>query len=149
MTVELTGQQRKLVDQCSGQPIELVDPQTHQIYVLIAREQFEQMKPLHKETPPPPTFEIPEGIRRSQTAMRRELPKLLENKKLRGQWVAYHGEERVGLRSQTILIEACIKCGYESREYYVAWVNPCESFEEEELETRPWHSDNDELSCGQ
>ena len=40
---------------------------------------------------------IPEGIRRSQIALRKALPELLQQPKFFRQWVAYHGEERIGI----------------------------------------------------
>ena len=38
---------------------------------------------------------IPPMVAKSQEAFRRELPELLKNHY--GQWVAYHGDERLGL----------------------------------------------------
>lgn len=55
---------------------------------------------------------IPPGIQRSQEAFRRNLPGLLENKKLHRQWVAYHGDALVGFaRSETDLYKQCFQRG--------------------------------------
>src|SRR5438105_1653739 len=92
VTLELTEQQRQLIQQSGGKPIEFVDPQTRAIYLLIAREQYEQVRTVLGDQPQPmlaASREIPDGIRRSQQALRRDLPHLLEQKKLRGQWSAY------------------------------------------------------------
>ena len=41
--------------------------------------------------------EIPEGIRRSQDAFFRDLPELLKDESLLGQYVAYSRDERIGI----------------------------------------------------
>jgi hypothetical protein len=144
MAIELTDQQRSLLNQGNGQPVEFLDSQTNQIYVLIAREKYDQGKTKKDGQVEPPLPEVAEGIRRSQEALRRDLPALLENKKLRGQWAAYHGDERIGISKRMIILEReCIKRGFESNEYYIGWIDPCELIEEEELEPRPWHTARD------
>jgi hypothetical protein len=88
--------------------------------------------------PSPDSFEIPPGIKRSQVALRRDLPKLLENPKLLGQWAAYHGDERIGIaRTETELIRECLRRGFKADEYYVSWIHPLELIEEEELDPPP------------
>jgi hypothetical protein len=42
-------------------------------------------------------FPIPEGIRKSKEAFFRDLAALIGDPSLRGKWVAYHGEERIGI----------------------------------------------------
>jgi hypothetical protein len=129
-----------------------VDPQIQQIYVLIAREQYEQENTAFDGRSQPSSTSwlekgVSEGIRRSQEALRRDLPKLLEDRKLREQWVAYRGDERIGIApSETILIRGCLKRGYKDDEYYVGWLDPCELVEEEELEPRLWHSGREETA---
>ncbi len=133
MHIELTEQQRQLARE--GQPIDVVDPQTNEAYVLIARQRFEQLRP----SPPPeePAQGIPEGIRLSQEALRRDLPQLLAQKRLRGQWVAYHRNERIGIaRDEISLVRKCHERGLAADEYYVGWIDPCELIEEEEIEPR-------------
>ena len=83
---------------------------------------------------------IPEGIQRSQQALRRALPELLAKPKYYHQWVAYHGEERIGIaQEKTDLIRECLRRGLPDDEYDVGWIDPCELIEEEEIELRPQH----------
>src|SRR5882762_3376720 len=118
MNIELTEQQRRLAQE--GQPIDLIDPQTNEAYVLIARQRFEKFRPLL--TPQAPLPAIPEGIRLSQEALRRDLPQLLQQKRLVGQWVAYHRHERIGIaRDQVTLIRECLKRGLDDDEFYIGW----------------------------
>ena len=150
MAIELTEQQRALIQQSAGQQVELIDPETKQLYLLVARDQNEQTSQLAKERAKPSEarwYEIPvsEGIRRSRKALLRDLPKLLENIKIRDRWVAYHGDEKVGIaRDSLSLVRKCEKRGYRSDECYIGWINPCELVEEEELEPRPWHTSYDD-----
>jgi hypothetical protein len=150
MVVELTEQQRNLVHERAGQPVELVDPETHQIYLLIAREQYELERTGADDRSQLSSMSwlergVAEGIRRSQETLRRDLPKLLEERELRGQWVAYRGEERIGIASsEAILIRECLKRGYTDDEYYIGWIDPCELVEEDELEPRPWRGGREE-----
>ena len=136
MNIELTEQQRRLAQE--GQPIDLIDPRTNEAYVLLARQRFEQICPLLTTQAPLPA--IPEGIRLSQEALRRDLPELLQQKRLVGQWVAYHRHERIGIsRDAVALFRACVKRGLDDDEFYGGWIDPCELIEEEEVEPRPQH----------
>jgi hypothetical protein len=133
MKIELTEQQRRLAQE--GQPIDVIDPQTNEAYVLLARQRFEQIRPLL--IPQPPQQEVPEGIRLSQEAFRRDLPQLLQQKRLKGQWAAYHRNERIALGSHAaLLIQQCFERGLDDDELYVGWIDPCELIEEEEIEPR-------------
>jgi hypothetical protein len=144
MKIELTEQQRQLVRE--GKPIDVVDPQTNEAFVLIPRQQFEELRP----PPAPPTNSsiIPEGIRLSQQAFRRALPQLLQQKRLVGQWVAFNRQEQIGLAlDANTLLRACLNRGLGEDEFYIGWIDPCELIEEEEVEPRPQHhaerADND------
>src|SRR5271166_1769754 len=107
MNIELTEQQRQLARE--GQPIDVVDSQTNEAYVLMARQRFEQLHPPPPQDPIPP---IPEGIRLSQEAFRRDLPQLLTRKRLLGQWVVYHRDERIGIsRDGESLIRKSVERG--------------------------------------
>ncbi|MBW3538826.1 MAG: hypothetical protein KY476_01010 [Planctomycetes bacterium] len=65
------------------------------------------------EADPPPM------ITKSIAAFRRDLPELLKTH--RGQWVAYHGDERIGFgRSKTDLYEACFRGGLSRDDFVVA-----------------------------
>ncbi|HUG89587.1 MAG TPA: hypothetical protein VML55_02055 [Planctomycetaceae bacterium] len=78
--------------------------------------------------------EPPAMIAKSIAAFRRELPELLKTH--RGQWVAYHGDERVGFgRRQTPLYQECLRRGW-SRDEFIVWgIEPCAL--DEEFEATP------------
>jgi hypothetical protein len=137
MMIELTEQQRRVVEEQAGRPIEVVDPASLRCYILIARDQFEKVRSMLDEPSPAPAspsqlpLEIPPGIRRSQEAFWRDLPELLKQRKLRGQWVCYHGDERVGVsKDDAELFRRCRERGLEESDFDV--------FVIEERETPPW-----------
>ena len=149
MRIELTEQQRRVVEEQRGAPVEVLDPSTMRAYVLIVREQYEQVRSLLQAGPAatvPATTdgEIPPGLRRSMDAFWRDLPELLSTKKLRGQWVCYHADERVSIASsERDLIRECLRRGLRDGEYYTDVIEPRTQapWEDEEIETRPWHSE--------
>ncbi len=151
MPLELTEQQRQaLADQPLG-PVELIDPATRRVYVLIAADQFQRVA--HSLAPELTTAqapssglpEIPPGIRKSQLALRRDLPALLERKKLLGQWVAYRGDERIGIaRTETELVQECLRRGLRDDEYYVGLIDPSELIEVEDIEIGLCELEDDE-----
>jgi len=51
MTTEITDQQRAAITAEGDRPVEVVDPQTNRLYVLISREQYERLKPLFEDEP--------------------------------------------------------------------------------------------------
>jgi hypothetical protein len=119
----------------NGGPIEVVDPDTQRTYMLVTREQFEKVCSLLDDAASAPvsqlSLEIPPGIRRSQEAFWRDLPELLKQRKLRGRWVYYFGDERVGIaKRMTPLVQQCLARGIERKEFYVGYI--------EELPTPPW-----------
>jgi hypothetical protein len=66
---------------------------------------------------------VPPGIRRSQQAFERDLNDLLKTHYR--QWVAYHGDERVGIaRSQTALFRQCRSRGLKDDELVVRSIEP-------------------------
>ena len=68
-------------------------------------------------------FTIAPMIAKSQAAFRRDLPRLLGDRY--GQWVAYHGDERIGFgRSQFELYDECIRRGLRDDEFVVRVVAP-------------------------
>jgi len=70
-------------------------------------------------------FDIPPGIGSSQEAFRRDLPQLLQQKRLARQWVAYHGNERIGIaRAEADLYEACYRRGLKDEEFVVRCIVP-------------------------
>jgi hypothetical protein len=66
-----------------------------------------------------PAGELPEiapGILRLQAAFRRDLPELLKVKKYDRRWVAYHGDECVGIAKDPVdLYEECARRGKKAR----------------------------------
>jgi hypothetical protein len=130
--VSLTPEQRQLVEQSGTEPVRLTDPETNDAYYLLKAEVFERVRDVIQ--PKPVTdLEIPEGIRRSQEAFFRDLPGLLLDRKLRGQWVAYRGDERVKVdHTQKDVILECNRRGLKDDEYDVFVIEP-QSPEPEEV----------------
>ena len=89
-------------------------------------------KPLAAE----PAFEIPEGIRRSKAAIRRDLPELMARWRNRGKWVLYHGDVRVAVGTYSDLIGEVNRLNIPDGEFFVARIRPGAASEEEEDVTR-------------
>jgi len=124
--IHLTEEQRRLVEAEQGRPVDVLDPSTNRTYVLIARDQFERVREL---LDPPPVPEggngVSPGVLRSQQAYWRDLPDLLKLKFPERQWVAYHGEQRVGFASTVAeLYQECERRGIPIGEFYVDRVEP-------------------------
>ncbi|MEX0716800.1 MAG: hypothetical protein WD066_09440 [Planctomycetaceae bacterium] len=51
MTATLNEELRRAVEQQKGRPVEVVDPRTDRVYVLISREQYDSLKPLFESDP--------------------------------------------------------------------------------------------------
>ena len=152
MMVELTEEQRQAVQEQAGGPVEVIDPDTQRAYVLLAREQYEQMRslveserePTHRVAEDAPG--IPPGILRSQQAFWRDLPHLLSQPKLRGRWVCYHGGERIGIGTYEELIRQCGRRGIPDDAFYLGRIRPRElpPWEPEDVEPLgPHHLEDD------
>lgn len=77
---------------------------------------------------------IPEGIRKSQEAFFRDLPELLKDRKLQGRYIAYHGDERIGIaRDDEPLIRECLRRGLKREDYDILIIEP-QSAEPEEID---------------
>jgi hypothetical protein len=132
--IELTPQQREALDEYQGEPVRVVDPVTRDAYLLVRADVFERMTgglqlPLEEAI----SFIAP-AMLRAQKAFWRDLPELLKNKRIRGQWVAYHGDERVSIgRDDGELYRECLRRGLQRGEFYVDQI--CER------ETPPWVPD--------
>ncbi len=125
LKIELTEHQRQaLADHPAAERTEVVDPVSHREYVLIAREQYERVRSTIEAARPAAIEEeesgIPKGILRSQEAFWRDLPQLLTQRKLRGQWVCYRHDERIGIGTYESLIRECLRRGLADDEYYLA-----------------------------
>src|SRR5947209_6954343 len=128
--IELTPEQRQAMAQ--GQPVRIIDEITHDAYVLVRAEVFERMAGASQS---PPAEEvsplIAPAMLRSQRGFWRDLPELLKNRRNHGKWVAYHGDERVGLgKTRTELYRHCLGRGLRRGEFYIDRI--------EEAETPPW-----------
>ncbi|MBI1904023.1 MAG: hypothetical protein HYS13_23225 [Planctomycetia bacterium] len=67
--------------------------------------------------------QVPPMIVRSQQAFARDLPELLKTHYF--QWVAYHGDERVGFgRTETELYQRCFRRGLKDDEFVVRSIEP-------------------------
>jgi hypothetical protein len=139
-TIELTDDQRQALQAEQGKPIDVVDPATHQRYVLIACEQYERVRALLEQgtgqESPAAAEGIPPGILRSQQAFWRDLPELLQNKRNRGKWVCYHGDERIGIGKYEDLIRECLRRGLADDTYDLDVIEPraIPPWEPEEIE---------------
>ncbi len=122
--IELTPEQRQALDEQHGQPVRVVDPSTHDAYVLVRAEVFERMTGV-TQAPGEPHVEIPPQLLRSQQAFWRDLPGLLENRQVRGKWTAYHGDERIGVAAtDDELIRECLRRGLGKDDYYLDVIEP-------------------------
>ena len=66
---------------------------------------------------------VPPMIQQSLSAYRRDLLELLSAH--HRQWVAYHGDMRIGIaRTQTELVEACLRRGLRRDEFLVCGIQP-------------------------
>src|SRR5262245_45158064 len=104
--IELNLEQRQAMAQ--GQPVHILDPLTHDVYVLVRADVYAR---LAGELPHPahvPHPEIPPLLLRSQQAFWKDLPERLKDRRNRGKWAAYHGEERVAVRRSDV--EAYQEC---------------------------------------
>ncbi len=129
--IELTEQQSRALGSHPNGPIEVVDPITRRHYVLLAAEEYQPAHALVEGEP----IVIPSGIRRSQEAFRRDLPGLLQDRRLCGQWAAYHGEQRVGIAARMAdLTRECLRRGLDENQFYIGLIDPTELIEEEEID---------------
>jgi hypothetical protein len=144
--IELTPEQRQAAEQ--GEAVRVVDPTTHDTYVLLRAELYERLTGAARPATDEADFEIPPGILRSMQAFWRELPELLKNKRNHGKWVAHHGDERIGIeRDKVTLMREIVRRNIPSDAYYITTIHPSElpPWEPEEIEPiGPWHFDDAE-----
>jgi hypothetical protein len=114
----LTPEQRQLIEQAGDQPVRIEDPETQRAYMLIRADLYERVRDI-LEPKSALDVGVPEGIRRSQEAFWRDLPHLLSQRKLRGQWVCYHGDNRIGTGSYESLIRECLRRGLPDDSYHL------------------------------
>lgn len=121
--IELNTRQRQAM--AEGRPVPIVDPQTHEVFVLVRAEDYERLA----GAPPPPLDQPPPDIApmvlRSMQAFWRDLPGLLEKRRNRKKWAAYHGDERVAItRTEVAAYQECFRRGLKHEEFYVGWLRP-------------------------
>jgi hypothetical protein len=127
--IELTPEQRQAVAQ--GEPIRVMDPATQNWYVLVRAEIYERLVDASLLPAVEVSSLISAAMLRAQQAFWRDLPELLKNRRHHGQWVAYHGDEQIGLgKTATELYQRCLLRGFQRGEFYVGKV--------ETAETPPW-----------
>jgi hypothetical protein len=130
-TTGLTPEQRQLVEQAGQRPVRIEDAESCQTYILIRADVYEKFRGVI-EPKLAEEIQVPDGIRRSQEAFFRDLPELLKQRRLRGRYVAYHGNERVGIsRSEIDVIRECVRRGLQSDQYDVFMIRPQSPLPEE------------------
>ncbi|MCY2987755.1 MAG: hypothetical protein NTY19_07815 [Planctomycetota bacterium] len=139
MKPTLTDEMRRALHEHPDKPLGVVDPDTDTTYVLLRSDLYDRVctlvQPDQPSEPRAEQWEISPGIRRSQEAFRRDLPKLLDDRKLRDKWVLYHGQQRLAAAAtQRELIRECLRHKLKEDEYYVGKVVPTELIEVEEID---------------
>jgi len=116
--IELNPEQRQAMAQ--GQPVRIIDPLTHDAYVLVRAEEYARLAGVLQRPAAQRDSQIPPLMLRSQQAFWQDLPELLKNQQNHGKWVAYHGGERVAFsRSDVEAYQECFRRGLKHEEFYV------------------------------
>ena len=121
--IELDPEQRQAMAQ--GQPVRIIDPLTHDAYVLVRAEEYARLAEVPQRPAGQPNPEIQPMMLRSQQAFWRDLPGLLMDRRNHRKWAAYHGEERVAIaRSKVDAYQECFRRGLNRGEFYVGKLEP-------------------------
>jgi hypothetical protein len=134
----LTPELRREIEGAGDLPVRIEDPETQVTYVLIKENVYQRIRELiPREQTECSSNEagnldsqrdfpsIPEGVRRSLEAFRRDLPELLKDQNLHGKWVAYQGDERIGIAPNELpLLRECAKRGLEPGEFITDVIEP-------------------------
>jgi hypothetical protein len=119
--IELNSEQRQAMAQ--GEALRIIDPLTHDAYVLVRADEFERLVGAPRRPVDQPHPEIPPQRLRSMQAFWRDLPELLKKRRNHKKWAAYHGDERVAItRSSVDAYQACLRRGLKHGEFYVGWL---------------------------
>ena len=86
--IELSPEQRQAMAQ--GQPVRMVDPLTHDAYVVVSAAKYEHLPGAPQRPAGHPHPEIPPMILRSKQTFWRDLPGLLMHRRNHRKWTAYH-----------------------------------------------------------
>jgi hypothetical protein len=121
--IELTSEQLRAM--AEGEALRIVDPVTHDAYVLVRADDYERMA----GAPPVSAGEPPPGIAPmmlcSMRAFWRDLPELLMHRRNQRKWAAYHGNERVAIaRSEVDAYQECFRRGLTRGRFYVGKLEP-------------------------
>ena len=142
--IELTPEQRQVVDQ--GDPVRVVDPDTHGAYVVVRAEVYERLAGPLPRSPDDPLPQVTPMMLRSQQAFWRDLPELLKMKSKKLWWVAYHGDERIGFsKDDAEIYQRCLQRGLRRGDFYVALIReePTPPWEVEEIEMSLFECEDD------
>ena len=116
--IELNTEQRQAMAQ--GQPVRIIDPMTHDAYVLVPAAEYERLAGAPERPAGEPHPEIAPLMLQSQQAFWRDLPGLLLDRRNHRKWAAYHGEDRVAIaRSEVDAYQECLRRGLKRGEFYV------------------------------
>jgi hypothetical protein len=130
--LDLSQEQLQALDQHPHTPIEVIDPRTRQVYLLVPAGHSspgEAAKDRAGQTP----LDLPPEIRRARAAFHRDLPQLLQRANLRGCYAAYTGDERIGIAADDApLIRECSRRGIPDDHYYIGVIERLPLVEEDE-----------------
>jgi hypothetical protein len=116
--IELDPEQRQAIAQ--GQPVQIIDPLTHDAYVLVRAEEYARLAGAPQRPTGQPHPKISPLMLRSQEAFSRDLPGLLTDRRTHRKWAAYHGDERVAIaRSEVDAYQECFRRGLNRGEFFV------------------------------
>jgi hypothetical protein len=130
--IELTDDQRRAVAEAGNDPPVVVSGDT--TYRLVRINGCERAL-----VAVPLPSRVPDGIRRSRAALRRDLPELLASRRTRGKWVCYRGDERIGIgRDYASLMRECNRRSFPDGEFIIERAEVgAGNDEEEEVDCRP------------
>jgi hypothetical protein len=123
--LELTPERRQALDKQSGAPVRILDPVTHDAYLLVREEVFERMAGVRPTPEHEPPANIDPRMLRSMQAFWRDLPGLLRDRRHKGKWAAYCGDEQITIgKGQVETYQECLRKGMQRGEFYVGLIEP-------------------------
>jgi hypothetical protein len=125
--IELTEQQSRALRDNPAEAINVRDPETGKTYRLTETTSVD--------------YQLPEAVLESMRAYWLELPKLLDDRKLRGKWVLYRGNERVAVgKDMGELYRLAEARGFSAQTYFIERIDP--------QPIPPWEPDEEEVEGG-
>jgi hypothetical protein len=138
--IELTPEQLRAVEQ--GEPVRVIDPATRDAYIVVRAEVYERLASAGQTPAEETDPEVSRQLLRSAQAFWRDLPELLKRRRNRGKWVAYYGDERIGIASNPRdLVHVCVRRGIEEGEYHLDVI--------EAKQYPPWHVEDVEYGLAE